>query len=225
MTVNVPITSIAVSNGQNDSGVFDLNFKDERYMPFEGAGAISQWTLTLPSFRQIDYNTITDVIMTIRYVSSDGGDKLGGIASSYLTSYLQSVQDLSQDQGLFAVTDLKNDYPNEWYQAMNLPPAADGREIPLTTLTDRLPVYTRSVSTSKLVAQDVYLYTPATLQSAPILSQNGNDNPFGNGPKTGTLNAFTLPGIGLPMQTWKLIIPDTTTTIDRMWMVVRYTMG
>jgi hypothetical protein len=226
MTVNVPITSIAVSNGQNDSGVFDLNFKDERYMPFEGAGAISQWTLTLPSFRQIDYNTITDVIMTIRYVSSDGGDKLGGIATSYLSAYLQSVQDLSQDQGLFAVIDLKNDFPNEWYQAMNLPPAADGREIPLTTITDRLPVYTRSVPANKLVAQDVYIVTPAALQaSSVILSQNGNTNNFGNGPKVGTLNVFTLPGIGLPFQTWKLVISDTTTAVDRMWMVVRYTMG
>ena len=40
-TVNVPITSIAVSTGQNDSGVFELSFKDERYIPFEGAGVIS----------------------------------------------------------------------------------------------------------------------------------------------------------------------------------------
>jgi Tc toxin complex TcA C-terminal TcB-binding domain len=37
-TVNVPITSIAVSTGQADSGVFELNFRDERYIPFEGAG-------------------------------------------------------------------------------------------------------------------------------------------------------------------------------------------
>src|SRR5438874_961170 len=28
----VPITAIAVSSGQNDSGVFELNFKDERYI-------------------------------------------------------------------------------------------------------------------------------------------------------------------------------------------------
>ena len=35
-TVNVPITAIAVSTGQNDSGVFELNFRDERYVPFEG---------------------------------------------------------------------------------------------------------------------------------------------------------------------------------------------
>ena len=54
-TVSVPISSIAVSSGQNDSGVFELNFKDERYLPFEGAGVISKWRLELPTaFRQFD---------------------------------------------------------------------------------------------------------------------------------------------------------------------------
>ena len=50
--VEVPVsrtTHIATSNAQNDAGVFELNFHDERYMPFEGAGAAdSQWELTLP---------------------------------------------------------------------------------------------------------------------------------------------------------------------------------
>ena len=32
--------SIATSSGQNDAGLFELNFRDERYLPFEGAGAI-----------------------------------------------------------------------------------------------------------------------------------------------------------------------------------------
>jgi hypothetical protein len=40
------IQSIATSHGQNDSGMFELNFRDERYLPFEGAGAISS-TMTL----------------------------------------------------------------------------------------------------------------------------------------------------------------------------------
>jgi hypothetical protein len=34
--------SIATSHAQNDSGMFELNFRDERYLPFEGAGAISR---------------------------------------------------------------------------------------------------------------------------------------------------------------------------------------
>ena len=38
---NVPITAVAVSSGFNDAGQFELNFKDERCMPFEGASGIS----------------------------------------------------------------------------------------------------------------------------------------------------------------------------------------
>src|SRR6185503_19522396 len=33
--------SVASSTAQNDSGVFEVSFRDERYMPFEGAGAVS----------------------------------------------------------------------------------------------------------------------------------------------------------------------------------------
>lgn len=42
-------TSVAASTANNDAGVFELNFRDERYVPFEGAGAVSDWHLELPS--------------------------------------------------------------------------------------------------------------------------------------------------------------------------------
>ena len=41
------LQSIATSHAQNDSGMFELNFRDERYLPFEGAGAISRWRIRL----------------------------------------------------------------------------------------------------------------------------------------------------------------------------------
>src|SRR5262249_3491482 len=89
MTCNVPITSIAVSTGQNDSGVFELNFRDERYLPFEGAGAISTWKIELPqTFKQFDYDTITDVVMHLRYTAIDGGEKLKDASNKALSDYL-----------------------------------------------------------------------------------------------------------------------------------------
>src|SRR5207249_9826276 len=56
-----PVTAIATSSGQNDSGMFEFNFRDERYLPFERAGAISQWQIELSTeeeLRQFDYSTI-----------------------------------------------------------------------------------------------------------------------------------------------------------------------
>ena len=66
----VGTSTVATSSAQNDGGVFEMNFRDERYLPFEGNGAISSWALSLPkSFRPFDYQTISDVILHISYTA------------------------------------------------------------------------------------------------------------------------------------------------------------
>ncbi len=82
--------SIATSHAQNDNGMFELNFHDERYLPFEGAGAVSRWRLELNAvFRQFDYETISDVILQLRYTAREGGERLKQAAIKALTSALQ----------------------------------------------------------------------------------------------------------------------------------------
>lgn len=90
-------TTIATSTAQNDSGVFRLNFRDNRYMPFEGAGAISTWKLSLPrNFRQFDYNTINDVIVHISYTAEydelfrDKVEELNDAIEGTLLNYLKN---------------------------------------------------------------------------------------------------------------------------------------
>lgn len=71
------ISAIATSGGQSDSGMFELNLKDERYLPFEGAGAISTWRIELPhATNRFDFSTISDVILHLRYTARDGGPQL-----------------------------------------------------------------------------------------------------------------------------------------------------
>lgn len=83
-TTNIPISAIATSNCQNDAGVFELNFQNgERYMPFEGTGAISRWSLQLPdALHQFDYTSITDAILTVKYTACEGGAQLQAAAAS-----------------------------------------------------------------------------------------------------------------------------------------------
>jgi hypothetical protein len=223
--VNTPITAIAVSTGQNDTGVFELNFKDERYMPFEGAGAISTWTLSLPTtFKQFDYATISDVIIQMRYTSVDGGDKLQTAASGALTNYISSVEDLSQTEGLFAVFDVQHDFPNEWYKAtqMPLPAGATARTLTLSNLADRLPVYAKG---RKVTGVDVVLLTSAQLKAANlILTTDGNDNPFSMGVNIGSEYGFSIQDTEITINSWVLTINDTTTPLNDMWIAVRYTM-
>jgi hypothetical protein len=81
-TTNGPIAAIAVCSGQNDAGVFELFFVSDRYMPFEGAGAISSWRLELPDARlpSFDCGTIADVVVHMCYTALNGGRALRGEA-------------------------------------------------------------------------------------------------------------------------------------------------
>lgn len=110
---------IAVSSAQNDAGLFELNFRDERYLPFEGAGAVSAWELELmqeKSLRQFDYNTIADVIVHLRYTAREDNNRdedgnLKTAAINRLTGLTNALGEVPL-QRLFS---LRYDFPNEWH--------------------------------------------------------------------------------------------------------------
>lgn len=71
------IESVVTSGGQNDSGMFETNLRDERYLPFEGAGAISTWKLEVKHEQnQFDPASLTDVILHVRYTAREGSEGL-----------------------------------------------------------------------------------------------------------------------------------------------------
>ena len=103
------IQSIVTSSGQNDSGLFETNLRDERYLPFEGAGAESTWKLELPTdFKQFDYNTISDLILHLRYTAREGGALLKSRA-------VQQINSIVENADLARSFSLKHDFPTEWH--------------------------------------------------------------------------------------------------------------
>ena len=109
----LPTQSIATSTGQNDAGVFELNFRDERYLPFEGAGVISRWRFKLPKdFRPFDYSTISDVVLHFRYTARDGVESTK--ASDSIRDSLNALKALGEKEGLWLLIDLRHDFPSEW---------------------------------------------------------------------------------------------------------------
>ena len=69
----IGITTIATSQAEAYAGVFNFDFRDERYLPFEGAGVDSSWRLELPKeFRQFEYESISDVVLRISYTARNG---------------------------------------------------------------------------------------------------------------------------------------------------------
>lgn len=114
------IQSIAASNGQNDNGMFELNFKDERYLPFEGCGAINTWRLELPKdVRQFDYNTISDVILHVKYTARESGSMLRGLAETAIKDRLNVIKQQLSQTGLHIALNIKQDLTNEWFLLKN----------------------------------------------------------------------------------------------------------
>ena len=113
----VGVQSIATSSGQRDAGLFELIFGDERYLPFEGAGAISRWRLELPEgYRQFDYASISDVILHLQYTARDGGDVLKSAAQNSIQNSLNRLADIlaEEETGLTRVLSAAHEFQSEW---------------------------------------------------------------------------------------------------------------
>lgn len=110
------LQSIVTSSAQNDSGLFETNLRDERYLPFENSGVISEWQLELPANpgkndpQQFDYETISDVILHLRYNAREGGALLRKEAMKNLNEAIEAAQ----AAGSMRLFSLRHEFPIEW---------------------------------------------------------------------------------------------------------------
>ena len=141
---NIPVKAIAASNAQNDSGVFELSFRDERYVPFEGAGAVSEWALELfsdlpannpdptqPDFgrplRQFDYGTITDAVLHIKYTAREDAGPFKNEAIGHLRKYFEKDGAVPS----LRLFNLRQEFPTQWHRFLHPTSAADGNVLEL----------------------------------------------------------------------------------------------
>jgi hypothetical protein len=134
-------SSIATSSANNDGGAFELNFRDERYLPFEGAGAISNWTLELPkSFRAFDYGSITDVIVHLSYTAKNS-DTLRDMIENKNQAWLDELKQVKFAR-LFS---LRHDFPTEYQRLANAP---TGTKVELAIAERHFPYFLKGQSMS-----------------------------------------------------------------------------
>jgi Tc toxin complex TcA C-terminal TcB-binding domain len=99
--------AIATSSGQNDSCMFELNFRDERYLPFEYLGAVSRWRIELPfENNAFDFDTLSDVVLNLNYTAREGGAMLRRAASESAECYLR--------EGRWGFFDVRHEFPDAW---------------------------------------------------------------------------------------------------------------
>jgi hypothetical protein len=162
--------SIMASTAQQDSGLFETNLRDERYLPFENAGAISEWQLELPGNpsqddpTQFDYDTISDVILHVRYTARDAGAQLRSAA-------LQQIKDLidaAEVSGAMRLFSVRQEFSSEWARFTSTPPAANRRcELALTLRPEHYPFWSRG-HLNNVVRVDILARSSADLVPATI---------------------------------------------------------
>src|SRR5208283_4807549 len=101
------LEAIATSSGKNDSGMFEMNFRDERYLPFEYLGAISRWRIELPRENNYhDPDTLADAIICFYHTAREGGEPLRRVANETAKRHLPG------DGWCFF--DVRHDFPDSW---------------------------------------------------------------------------------------------------------------
>jgi hypothetical protein len=115
---------VATSRPDNDAGLFHLRFDDERYLPFEGAGAISTWRIELPqSDNGVDLSQLGDLVLTLAYTARNGGAALEAVARADREKGL--ARGGIKPEPLLAVS-LRRDFPALWKR---LEEAPSGQEV------------------------------------------------------------------------------------------------
>jgi hypothetical protein len=145
----VAATSIATSHGREDTGTFELSFNDERYLPFEGAGAVSTWHLEMSrTSNTFDFDTITDVVMHVRYTAVAGSTGLQEAAKTNLDAILPSAS--------VRMFPLRSELSDAWHRFF-FPAGATPQTLSFTVGREHLPFYARSVANIRLMSVDLLI--------------------------------------------------------------------
>jgi hypothetical protein len=219
---------IVTSSGTNDGGMFETNLRDERFLPFEGAGAISTWQLSLPTpLRDFDYTTISDAVLTIRYTARPGGKELATQATNELARNLKpgtssaAPDSTTISQALLFC--LRYDFPTEWAAFVNS--AAGGNPpAPFTaTLTPELFPYAVQYAIQSATPGSITLQIDAvTLRSD---GGDGKITPSSQQIDTKALTDGLNPKHGTPAQATLTLQPDNVMVANQtqqVFVVIQY---
>jgi len=139
------IQSIVTSTAQNDSGLFETNLRDERYLPFEGGGAISTWRLELPNdVPQFDFESISDVVLHLRYTAREAGHLRNAAATYLKESVLQDPNTLLQ------LSSLNYDFGSAWHLFTTAANDA-ARTLALNVTQDQFPYWVKPLGMDDVI--------------------------------------------------------------------------
>ncbi|XOF34642.1 MAG: hemopexin repeat-containing protein [Candidatus Electrothrix sp. YB6] len=181
-----------------NNGMFELNFHDERYLPFEGTGAVSNWRLELNG-KKGSYNPadLLDVTIKLRYTASQGGQR-----------FATEVKGLLKPYNATAFFDLAYNFPDEWEAVTK----GDSNDITISFTREMFP----NMSSSRIIGLFIrYEYEEGN--SGAIFTINDDLQV----PNNTYLQPTTL-SIGQQGADWKFTLKGDKTFLKNAEMVLVY---
>ncbi|MFI7641492.1 hemopexin repeat-containing protein [Nonomuraea sp. NPDC049400] len=104
---------------RDNNGLFELRFDDERYLPFEGTGAVSTWRMELTGRRP---HNLFDVTLLVKYTAEQGGDV-----------FANAVRGMRRPYTSARYLDVAGEFPEQWREFL------DGGDLVLPIVPERFP--------------------------------------------------------------------------------------
>ncbi len=194
---NQQIALSFVDQYTENNGLFELRFDNDRYLPFEGTGAVSLWRLELNG-KKGSYNPddLLDVTIKLRYTSDQGGSSFGNAVKSALKPYHAT-----------SFFDLAYSFTDEWNEYM----LSDEKDLNLTFTRDMFP----GMASSKILG--VFLKYDYVDDKKTTFVMNDEL-------ELKNLKYFEIGNLGIPTDgaTWKFTAKGDKSNIKNVEMVLVY---
>jgi hypothetical protein len=200
---NQQIALSHVDQYTENNGMFELNFGDESYLPFEGTGAVSNWRLELSSNKDT-YSPadLLDATIKLRYTAMQGGKRFATEVKGVLKPYNAT-----------SFFDLAYNFPDQWAALID----GDTDTVEITFTPDMLP----RMNSSKVIGLFVqYQYQgegKSGGKSGATFTLN-DDLPV---PNNTYLQPSTL-NVGKNGTAWRFTLKGDRTTLKSAEMVLVY---
>jgi hypothetical protein len=229
------VQSIVTSSAQSDSGLFETNLRDERYLPFERMGvAGSQWKLTLPSdVPQFDFDTITDVVLHTRYTAREGGDMFKAAAVGNLQSLIKKAKTV----GSVRLLSVRHEFPSQWakFKSVTISTSATPTaELQLILEPKLFPFWSHAISPAPVTIKGVEFFvempsgdTTITVDMNDKADKSGNKDSLVKNPLLGNLLSGALNKIATPSAVTDATHPALTlhfdnNSMENLWLAITW---
>jgi Tc toxin complex TcA C-terminal TcB-binding domain/Neuraminidase-like domain/Salmonella virulence plasmid 28.1kDa A protein len=215
-----PPDHVATSTGVNDSGTADPT--DGRYLPFEGAGAISTWGLTLPTkLRLFDYTAIPDIVLQVSYRALDDG----AFRDAVETALLDTLTSYATTTGIYRLFSLRHDFPDAYAKLRTAAGTKQTTQIDIAAT--HFPFF---LSSQQVVASSMSILlrpkaTDPIDTNGLALTVNGAHNSTWSTPPDTKLRSADFAVSGPGIATWKIAVTTghlDPANLDDLFILLKY---